>query len=93
MRIVRRGRRHGNYTLRGTPDQITLPAGTMTMAAEEKKEEGDEEEAVGDSLHLLSPFVLVHNKGSVSTTTTTTTYNETSSLSLSLFIYGSFPAS
>lgn len=92
MRIVRRGRRHGNYTLRGTPDQITLPAGTMTMAVEEKKEEGDEEEAVGDSLHLLSPFVLVHNKGSVSTTTTTTTtYNET--FSLSLFIYGSFPAS
>jgi len=48
--------RHGNYTVSGFSNHINgFPAGASV-----------EEEAVDDLLPLLSPFALVHNKGSVS---------------------------
>ena len=54
--------RDGNYSGRasggggGSSDPIWLPV----LLAD------GEEEAVSDSLHLLSPFAVIHNKGSVS---------------------------
>lgn len=49
--------RDGNYSSNGRlSDPILLPVGLAD----------GEKEAIGDSLHLLSTFAVIHNKGSVS---------------------------
>jgi hypothetical protein len=50
--------RDGNYSSSNSraPDPILLPVGLAD----------GEKEAIGDSLHLLSTFAVIHNKGSVS---------------------------
>ena len=67
--------RHGNYTVSGFSNHITagFPAGAgdgvgdgAGSSASVAGGGGGEEEAVDDLLHLLSPFALSHNKGSVS---------------------------